>query len=92
MYDLATGIYTAEQIRDMLTSDREAWYEFDLLDKNDNPIGQVSATGTIDYNATATIKRAAAFYVFEDANRRGTLPSWRLLYVVADARGFCRIR
>lgn len=66
MYDLATGIYTAEQIRDMLTSDREAWYEFDLLDKNDNPIGQVSATGTIDYNATATIKRAAQLQIVEE--------------------------
>lgn len=65
MYDLATGIYSAEQIRDMLTSDREVWYEFDLLDKNDLPIGQVSATGFIDYNSTAAIKRAAQLQIIE---------------------------
>lgn len=66
MYDLATGIYTADQIRAMLMSDREVWYEFDLFDKNDVPIGQVTATGSIDYNATAKIQRAANLQIVEE--------------------------
>ena len=66
MYDLATGIYSAEQIRKMLTSDREVWYEFDLFNKNDVPLGQVTATGSIDYNATAKIQRAANLQIVEE--------------------------
>ena len=66
MYDLATGTYTAEQIRKMLTSDREVWYEYDLIDKNDVPLGQVTATGSIDYNATAKIQRAANLQIVEE--------------------------
>ncbi len=66
MYDLATGIYSADEIRAMLTSDREVWYEFDLFDKNGIPIGQVTATGSIDYNATAKIQRAANLQIVEE--------------------------
>lgn len=65
MYSLATGQYTEEQIRAMLTGDREVWYEFDLLDKNKIPIGQISATGSIDYNATVNIQRTAQLDLIE---------------------------
>lgn len=65
MYNLATAEYTEAQIRTMLTKDREVWYEYDLLDKSDIPIGQISATGNIDYNATARIQRTAQLELVE---------------------------
>ncbi len=66
MYNLATGQYTAEQIREMLSNDREVWYEFNLIDKNDAPIGQITATGTIDYNSTVSIQRTAQLQIVEE--------------------------
>lgn len=66
MYNLDTGQYTDEQIRDFLTSDREVWYEYDLLDKNNIPMGQVTATGSIDYNSTVKIQRTAQFEIVEE--------------------------
>lgn len=65
MYSLETGTYTANEIREMLTSDREVWYEYELLDKNNIPLGKVTATGSIDYNATAKIQRTAQLEVVE---------------------------
>ena len=66
MYNLDTGQYTDEQIRDFLTSDREVWYEYDLLDKNNIPMGQVTATGSIDYNSTVKIQRTAQLEIVEE--------------------------
>lgn len=66
MYNLDTGQYTDEEIRDFLASDREVWYEFDLLDKNNIPMGQVTATGSIDYNSTVKIQRTAQLEIVEE--------------------------
>lgn len=66
MYNLDTGQYTDEEIRDFLSSDREVWYEFDLLDKNNIPMGQVTATGSIDYNSTVKIQRTAQLEIVEE--------------------------
>lgn len=65
MYSLETGQYSEAQIRAMLTGDREVWYDFDLLDKNNIPIGQISASGSIDYNATVRIQRTAQLDLVE---------------------------
>jgi len=66
MYNLDTGQYTDEQICDFLATDREVWYEYDLLDKNNIPMGQVTATGSIDYNSTVKIQRTAQLEIREE--------------------------
>lgn len=66
MYSLETGIYTADEIRERLMQDRSVWYEYELLDKNRIPIGKVTATGSIDYNATVKIQRTAQLNIIEE--------------------------
>ena len=43
MYSLAFGTHTAQEMHDMLTKDRTIWYEYDLLDKDDTPLGKITA-------------------------------------------------
>ena len=66
MYSLQTGEYSEAEIRAMLTSDREVWFEFDVLDKNEIPKGQITATGSIDYNSTVSIQRTAQLEIVEE--------------------------
>lgn len=67
MYSLGNGIYTHEQIEAALRDNREVAFEYELLDKNDNSLGTVSATGTIDFNAEAKIKRMANLTITDDS-------------------------
>lgn len=66
MYSLAFGTHTAQEMHDMLTKDRTIWYEYDLLDKDDTPLGKITAEGSIDYNATAGIQRCASLTIREE--------------------------
>ena len=66
MYNLAFGTHSAEEMLDILTKDRTVWYEFDLLDKDDVPLGKITAEGSIDYNATTGIQRCAALTIKEE--------------------------
>lgn len=66
MYNLAFGTHSAEEMLDMLTRDRTIWYEYDLLDKEDAPLGKITAEGSIDYNATAGIQRCASLTIREE--------------------------
>ena len=66
MYSLAFGSHSAAEIYDKLTKDRTVWYEYDLLDKDDNPLGKITAEGTIDYDATAGIQRCASLTIKEE--------------------------
>lgn len=66
MYSLAFGSHSAAEMQEMLTKDRTIWYEFDLLDKNDVPLGKITAEGNIDYDATAGIQRCASLSIKEE--------------------------
>lgn len=66
MYSLAFGDHTADEMQDLLTKDRTIWYEFDLLDKDDSPLGKITATGSIDNNATVGIQRCASLSIVEE--------------------------
>lgn len=66
MYSLASGNHSAAEMRDILTKDRTVWYEFDLLDKNDDPLGKITAQGSIDYNSGAGIQRCASLTITEE--------------------------
>lgn len=63
MYDLARGGYSTNEILAMLRGHRTVDYRFELLDKNELPIGRLTADGTIDYDAESSIKRAARLTV-----------------------------
>ena len=66
MYSLAFGSHSAAEMHELLTKDRTIWYEFDLLDKNDVPLGKITAEGNIDYDATAGIQRCASLTIKEE--------------------------
>lgn len=65
MIDLSANGYTHEQIIDMLKSNRQVKYKYDLLDKNMLYLGQVTATGNIDFNAKTDITRIASLKINE---------------------------
>lgn len=65
MYDLSQAGYSESEVFDLLRSDRTVYYRYDLLSRNDIPIGNVTATGTINCDATATIKRVASLNIKE---------------------------
>lgn len=66
MYSLETARYSDEEIRKMLTNDRKVWYDFVLLDKDDIPLGKITATGSIDLNSTTAIQRCASLQIVEE--------------------------
>ena len=66
MYSLAFGTHTAAEMYELLTKDRTIWYEFDLLDKNDAPLGKITADGSIDYNSQTGIQRCASLRIREE--------------------------
>ena len=66
MYNLAFGSHSAEEMLDILTKDRTVWYEFDLLDKDDAPLGKITAEGSIDYNSQTGIQRCASLTIKEE--------------------------
>ena len=51
---------------DRLTKNRTVWYEFDLLDKDDVPLGKITAEGNIDHNAETSIQRCANLIINEE--------------------------
>lgn len=66
MYSLGFGEYSADYMDKLLRTDRTVWYEFDLLDKDDAPLGKITAQGSIDYNAAAGIQRCASLTIKEE--------------------------
>lgn len=65
MYSLEYGTYTAKQISKMLRGNRTVSYRYELLDKNERPIGDVTASGEISFDSAATIKRVADLTIKE---------------------------
>lgn len=65
MKRLDSNGYSHEEIRHALLSNRKIAFRYELLDKNESIIGNVTATGNIDYNANAEIKRVAGFKIKE---------------------------
>lgn len=65
MYNLAKLGYTNDEILRMLKQNRTITYRYELLDKEDRTIGTVSASGSIDFNSEAAIKRAASISIKE---------------------------
>lgn len=66
MYSLGQLGYTDAEMRKLLSQDRVVWYEFDLLDKDEKPLGKITATGSIDQNAGASIQRCASLSIREE--------------------------
>ena len=66
MYSLEFGSHSAAEMRERLTKDRTIWYEYDLLNKDDVPLGKITAEGNIDYDATAGIQRCASLTIKEE--------------------------
>ena len=65
MYSLAGLNYTEDECLRMLKSNRTISYRYELLDMNDRTIGDLTASGSIDFNSDAVIKRAASLSVKE---------------------------
>lgn len=56
MYDLGQKLYSHDEVFQLMTNNRKVSYRFDLLDKDEMPLGQVSASGSISYDSDARIK------------------------------------
>lgn len=65
MNRLDIGTYSHDQMDRILKSNRRVKYRFELLDKNEIAIREISATGSINFNATADIQAGANFIVNE---------------------------
>ena len=66
MYSLEANGYSDAEMREILKKDRTVWYEFDLLDKDEMPLGKITATGSIDYNSEVAIQRVASLNIVEE--------------------------
>lgn len=66
MYSLENGGYTEKQVLKAFRKDRTVSYRYELLDKHDRPIGDVTATGTISFDSTSAIKRVASLNIKEE--------------------------
>lgn len=67
MYSLAQNGYTADEVRKLLSGSRTVSYGFDILDKNDLPIGEVHSPDCKIFNNTeASIQRSASLSIIED--------------------------
>lgn len=65
MYSLEYGTYTSKQVLQKLRSDRTVSYRYELLDKNERPIGDVTASGTVNFDSSSAIKRVANLVIKE---------------------------
>lgn len=65
MYDLSLRGFSHDDVQKMLRTNRTVTYRYELLDKEDVTIGSVSATGSVDFNADARVKRAASLNIKE---------------------------
>lgn len=65
MNSLENSFYTAAQMERLLKGNRKIGFRYELQDKNDKPIGKVTASGYIDFNSAAEIKRVASFRIKE---------------------------
>lgn len=66
MYSLESNGYSDAEMRELLKKDRHVWYEFDLLDKDEIPLGKITASGSIDYNSEVAIQRVASLEIIEE--------------------------
>lgn len=65
MNSLANSFYTAKEMERLLRDNRKIGFRYELQDKNEKPIGTVSASGYIDFNSAAEIKRVASLKIRE---------------------------
>ena len=63
MYELSRNGYDSETILKMLKGNRKIGYEFQILNVNNIPVGYVNASGTINFDSEARIKRIARLKV-----------------------------
>lgn len=66
MYSLAFGGYSSDFIDKMLRTDRTVWYEYDLLDKDEKPLGKITAEGRVDCDTSVGIQRCASLAIKEE--------------------------
>lgn len=66
MYSLETENYSAKEVLKALRTHRTVSYRYELLDKNDRPIGDVTASGSISFDSASAIKRVASLSVKEE--------------------------
>ena len=65
MNSLENSFYTAAQMERLLKGSRKIGFRYELQDKNEKPIGTVTASGYIDFNSAAEIKRVASLQIKE---------------------------
>lgn len=63
MYELARNGFDSAAVFKMLRNNRTVTFEFQILNNKNVPQGMVTATGTIDFDASAKIKRVARLRV-----------------------------
>lgn len=65
MNSLENSFYTAAQMERLLKGNRKIGFRYELQDRNEKPIGTVTASGYIDFNSEAEIKRVASLQIKE---------------------------
>lgn len=65
MLDLSTEKYSSEIIKDMLVSNRKISFKYELLDRNNNYLGLVSAQGSISFDSRLSIMRSGNLEIKE---------------------------
>ena len=65
MNSLENSLYTAAQMERLLKGNRKIGFRYELQDRNEKPIGTVTASGYIDFNAASEIKRVASLDIKE---------------------------
>lgn len=68
MYDLGQHGYDHDAVLKMLKSNRTITYRAELLDKEERSLGDLTATGYIDFDSNATIKRCASLNIKEESD------------------------
>ena len=66
MYSLETGDYSEKEVLKALRTHRTVSYRYELLDKNDRPIGDVTASGSVSFDSGSAIKRVARLSIKEE--------------------------
>lgn len=65
MNSLENAFYTAAQMERLLKGNRKIGFRYELQNKNEKPIGTVTASGYIDFNSATEIKRVASLQIKE---------------------------
>ncbi|WP_312372050.1 hypothetical protein [Lachnoclostridium sp.] len=65
MNSLATEKYTHEEVKSMLLGNRKISFKYELIDKNNNYLGLVSAQGSISYDTRMSLMRTGSFIINE---------------------------